>query len=65
VIKLGDERVTARAYARACLLTSIDSAYERVVFNDTMTERELAEVLRHIRKDADRCARMLGYDPRG
>lgn len=61
------EPTTARRLAQekvmSALATAAASVYDpRAAAYDGMTERERAEVLRFIEKEADRCARLLGFD---
>jgi hypothetical protein len=56
-------KVSPKEYAREKLLSAISLA-SSMVYDDRgseLTEREKEEVLRMIKKDADRCARLLGW----
>ena len=61
-------RTTPRRYAQDVIMDALSTAamrvYDERYSNGTqgaMTEREREEVLRFIRQEADRCARLLGY----
>jgi hypothetical protein len=57
-------KVSAKKYARQQVLAAIGVA-SSYVYDDrsgTLTQAEKDEILRLIQKDADRCARLLGFD---